>query len=103
MKQSRSAVIGLVSISLLAWAVRASADSRPNLYDTISDRNVFKLRPPSPPPDPNAKAAEPPSKVTLTGITTILGDALALLEVQPQGGKPKLFLTMSEGQRDGDI
>jgi len=89
---------------LFAPVSRVLADAQPNQYGVIPERNIFKLRP-MPVIDPNAAAnqKDPPSKVTLTGITTILGDALALMEVQPQGGKPKLFLMLAEGQRDGDV
>ncbi|HEX4342640.1 MAG TPA: hypothetical protein VH255_04575 [Verrucomicrobiae bacterium] len=102
MRRSQTVLICLLGLSLLAPAVRALADARPNQYDMISDRNVFKLKPLPPPIDPHAVQPDPPIKVTLTGITTILGDALALLEAQPQG-KPKIFLTLAEGQRENDI
>lgn len=71
-------------------------------YDSIADKNAFRLKPLITAPTTPEPPVEPPSEITLTGITTIFGDKLALLEVQPPG-QPKAFLTLSEGQREGDV
>jgi hypothetical protein len=84
-----------------------SADASHNPYAAIAERNVFNLRPP-----PSATPPEPPPppvpKITLTGITTILGDKRALFKVQEQGTPParaakEESYILAEGQRDGDV
>jgi len=102
MRTVRTAWVCLLGACLFAPVLRTLADANPNQYSVIADRNVFKLKPLPPPPDPNATPPTPPSNVTLTGITDILGDKMALMEEQPQG-KPKIYLMLSEGQRDGDV
>jgi hypothetical protein len=76
-----------------------------NPYHQICERNVFGLKAPQP------AHLEPPSaplpKITLTGITTILGSKRALLKVQfppkpPQPAKEQSYI-LTEGQRDGSI
>ena len=71
-------------------------------YDRITERNVFALKPPPPPVDPNAVKEEAPSKITLTGITTILGNKRALLRVAVAAGKEENYM-LTEGQRDGSV
>jgi hypothetical protein len=79
-----------------------------NPYQGIVDRNVFGLRPPPPPPDPELNKPPPP-KITLTGITTILGNARALMKSPPPPGKPgepakgEQYYTLSVGQREGEV
>jgi hypothetical protein len=96
----------LIASSLMpGWA---SAITTGNSYNGIVDRNVFGLKPPTPPPDPNAnKAPEKPSTITLTGITTILGNKRALLKVAiparpPEPAKDENYM-LTEGQRDGNV
>lgn len=96
-----SVVAGL-SLSALAVAPDASTSQ----YRTITDRNVFGLRPPPVGPAvTNAPAALP--KITLTGITTILGNKRALMKVAPHGMKPgdpkEQSVILTEGQREGEI
>ena len=83
----------------------ASPTSSGNPYHQIVERNVFGLRPPPP-----ARLEPPPApspKVRLTGITTILGNKLALLKIQfpAQPSKPvkEESCVLAEGQRDGLI
>ena len=84
------------------FAVNAGA----NPYVSIVDRNVFGLKPPPPavPPEP---PPDPPGKITLTGITTILGVPQVVLKVAmparpPQGAKEESYL-LTVGERAGDI
>jgi len=77
-----------------------------NEYRGIVDRNVFGLKSPPPPPDPEANKPAPP-KIVPTGITTILGNKRALFKVQmpahpPEPAKEQSFI-MTEGQREGQI
>jgi len=75
-------------------------------YQGIIDRNVFNLKPP-PPPDANEPPPPPPPKITLTGITTILGSKQVLFKVQvpprpPETGKEKSYM-LAEGESSDDI
>lgn len=86
-----------------------SADTSDNPYQSIVDRNVFSLKPPPPTADP-AEANKPTAlKITLTGITTILGNKRVLIKTAPPPGKPGAepktdqSYILTEGQREGDI
>jgi hypothetical protein len=78
-------------------------------YDPIARRNVFGLKEPVEAPSTNTPPLADPAipKLTLTGITTILGNKLALFKVQfpGEGGKPgkEDSLMLAEGQRDSGI
>jgi hypothetical protein len=92
---------------LLSGMASASAANSANPYQSIVDRNVFALKPPPPPPDPALLNKPPPGKITLTGITTILGNKRALLKVAvpakpPQPAKDDSYI-LAEGQRDGTV
>ena len=83
------------------------ADSGDNPYAGIVERTLFGLKPPAAPVDP-ASIKPPPPKITLTGITTILGKKRALMKVVLPGVKPgqpptEASLMLAEGQRDGEI
>jgi hypothetical protein len=97
------AMVGLV----LGGELKATgADADPNPYQGIVDRNVFGLKPP-PPPVQTAPPKPPPVKITLTGITTILGNKRVLMKAPVPGAKPgaptEQSYILAEGQRDGDI
>jgi len=82
------------------------ADIPGNPYQGIVERNLFNLKPP-PGPEDNLPPPAPPPKITLTGITTILGNKRVLFKVQvpprpPAPPKEESYI-LSEGQRDGDI
>jgi hypothetical protein len=89
-------------------AAPAEPEAPRHPYSAISERNVFALKPPPPPPEPPSEKA-PALKITLTGITTILGNKRALLETPAEPAKPgqpakgKQFYMLTEGQRDGDL
>ncbi|MEY2428736.1 MAG: hypothetical protein QOJ40_1621 [Verrucomicrobiota bacterium] len=98
----------LAGLTLCACAATRAVtpDSPPNQYKSITNRNLFALNP-APPP---AKV-EPPApvlpKITLTGITTILGRNLAIMKALFPGaaGQPakEQSYMLAEGQRDGDL
>src|SRR5882672_331701 len=101
----RAAICVLCVLLLCAGGSATGADSA-NPYQGIVDRNVFGLKPPPAPPRPEDNKPPPP-KITLTGITTILGNKRALMNVAmppkpPDPAKQKSFI-LAEGQRDGDI
>jgi hypothetical protein len=87
----------------------ATTESSENPYQSIIDRNVFSLKPPPPPPEP-AEVNKPQTlKITLTGITTILGNKRVLMKTAPppakpgEGPKTEQSYILTEGQREGDI
>jgi len=87
----------------VSFTVAVSAD---NPYVKIVDRNVFSLKAPVPPPSPES-LKPPPPKITLTGITTILGIKRVLMKV-PMPARPpeparEESLMLTEGERSGDI
>jgi hypothetical protein len=76
-------------------------------YDRIPERNAFGLRPPPSDPLPTNPPAQLP-KITLTGITTILGNKRALMMLAPPIVKPgdtnrQISLILTEGQREADV
>lgn len=100
---------------ICVWAVVGSAgfvqatvpEAAPGQYQAIPERNVFGLRPPAAQPAPTNPPAPLP-KITLTGITTILGNKRALMKVLPPGAKPGALtkeesLILTEGQREGEV
>lgn len=82
-------------------------EAPPGQYQAIPERNVFGLRPPLAQPTLTNPPAPLP-KITLTGITTILGNKRALMMVLPPGLKPgeankEQSLILTEGQREGEV
>ena len=81
------------------------SDSSDQPYSSIWLRNVFDLKPATPPKsDEVVKTNLPPPGVHLTGITTIFGPKRAMFMVQdaPEPGKPakpERSVILSEGQR----
>ena len=85
------------------------ADTKPprDFYESILQRNVFDLKPPAPPVQQEAAPA-PAMNVVLSGITTILGNKVALLQLPARAGRPGEPLRdegfiLTEGQREGLI
>ena len=75
------------ALVLGAGAIAADTpDSSSNPYQGIVDRNVFALKPLPPPPEPPSDKPPTP-EFYLTGITTILGNKLALIRTTPAPGK----------------
>lgn len=77
-------------------------------YERIVGRNVFSLKPPTPPPNPeDLVKKEPPPKIRLQGLTTILGRRQVLFKSQTpakpgQPAKDESYV-LSEGERQGEI
>ncbi len=86
----------LAAVCSSAWA-----DAKLNPFGNIAERNPFGLRPPPPPVEPPAPIVPPPSRATVevTGITSILSNNLALLEIIPGPGKPMIRSILGEGER----
>ena len=78
---------------LLGVVVSAVADTKPNPYELIAERNPFRLKDPPPPPDPNATPpppAAPLATVEVTGIFNMRTKKKVLLEIVPGPGKPAI-------------
>jgi hypothetical protein len=100
-------VVGSLAFGPSANAI--TADTAENPYQSIVDRNVFSLKPPPPPADPSEANKPQALKITLTGITTILGNKRVLMKTAPPPGKPgeapktEQSYILTEGQREGEI
>lgn len=77
-----------------------------NPYQIIFRKNVFRLHPPV----INAKPlspAQPVATIILTGITTMLGEKRAFLEITPPAKPPQPVkqesCVLTEGQREGQV
>jgi hypothetical protein len=96
------------SLVLCTTATARVAAAAGNPYQGIVERNVFGLKAPPPPPDPEANKAPLP-KITLTGIVTLGGAKRALLKVPPGPPKPgepaktEQGFILSVGERQGEI
>ena len=102
------ALIGLAAGGLPNTSTKAVVPDRGlGQYNTIPERNVFGLRPPPNDPLPTNPPAQLP-KITLTGITTILGNKRALMMLAPPNLKPgntnhEISLILTEGQRESEV
>ena len=97
-------VLGGLMASSAANGIVAEDSSNP--YQNIVQRNVFGLKDPPPPPSTEAPTPPPP-KITINGITTILGNKRVLFKVSvlarpPQPAREESFI-LAEGQREGQI
>jgi hypothetical protein len=104
----RGARFVILAALLLAGWHSARADVRSNPYLHIPERNVFNLRPPPPPvAETNQVAATLPSKVILTGITSLFGPQVFLEITEQEPGKPPPTMPkrpiLRAGDREGDI
>jgi hypothetical protein len=107
MKRLGKIAVCLASGLVLNAGARADDAVLPNNpYAPVVVRNVFALNP-LPTNDVNAVQAEPPPKITLNGIMSILGHLQALFKVavpaKPgQLAKDESYI-LSEGQRQDDV
>jgi hypothetical protein len=109
MKRAGCIMFGLLAAGAgLTTVCAVTPEPSATPYEGIVDRNAFGLKPPPPPPDPEA-SKPPPVKITLTGITTILGNKRALMKTPPPTGKPgdqpkgEQSYILTIGQREGNI
>jgi hypothetical protein len=103
----KTLILSVLSSLLLCTGAKAIiSNPSGNPYQGITERNIFGLKPPPALPGPEENKA-PPTKIKLTGITTILGRKQALLLVEvpakpPQAAREQSYI-LTEGQRDGEI
>jgi hypothetical protein len=106
MSRHRKILVCVLSGLVAGTGTRAVPNPSQHPYDKIPERNVFNLKP-IPPPPPHPIEEVPLPKVTLTGITTLLGLKRAVLQAQTpaRSGLParEQSYILAEGQRDGDI
>jgi hypothetical protein len=103
MSRGGKTLIAILIVFVLVLDAKALApDVSESPYQAIVERNVFGLRPP-PVIDTNTPPPQPAAKITLTGITTILGKTQALMSVQTAGKPQPEFFMLTEGQRAGEI
>jgi hypothetical protein len=105
-RAGKPAALVMGSLLCCGTAFAIVGETGGNPYQGIVDRNVFGLKPPPPPPAPETQLPPAP-KVTITGITTILGNKRVLLKVAspakpPEPAREQSYI-LAEGQRDGDI
>jgi hypothetical protein len=95
----------LVGVLFGAGAQAATEDTSNKPYGAIVERNVFNLHAPPPPLNPaDLIKKTPPPKITLTGITTILGMKKTFLTTPPtKPGSPPESIGLAEGQAQNDI
>jgi hypothetical protein len=109
MKHSERVLACVVAGVSLCTAATAITGDRSMPYEGIVERNLFGLKPPPPPPDPEAANKPQPSKITLTGITTILGNKRALMKTPPPQAKPgeqaktEQSYILAIGERENEI
>lgn len=92
---------------MLGIASLGRAESRPNPYTAIVERNPFGLKePPVAPPVETVKPVTPPAKVVLTGITSLSSAKKCFLEITEQeAGKSGTVLRpiLQEGEGAGSV
>jgi hypothetical protein len=90
----------LVGVLLSAPAIAVTPATADSPYNAIVERNVFNLHAPPPPVNPaDLVKKTPPPKITLTGITTILGQKKTFLTTPPvKPGAPPESVMLAEGQ-----
>ncbi len=109
MKRGSKMLLCLASGLVLSTSARgATADLQGTPYGGIPVRNAFALKPVPPPQPPPPPAPPPVPKITLQGITSILGRWQVLFKAQlpPKPGEPpkaETSFVMNEGERDGEI
>jgi hypothetical protein len=94
-----------IGVLLSASAIAATSEGTDTPYSAIVERNVFNLHAPPPPINPaDLIKKTPPPKLTLTGITTILGQKKTFLTIPPvKPGTPPESYMLAEGQAQDEI
>src|SRR5207247_607885 len=105
MRRIKSALLALATVAFISSP--CLADTQPNPYLSVVDRNPFGLKPPPPPaPETPPQPVVPLAKVVLTGITSVFGPTRAFVEITEQepGKTPNIKKPiMLEGDREGSI
>lgn len=102
----RRKTIWILACVLAGTNVRAATPNPSrNPYEGIADRNVFDLRPPPPRTDEDAlKPKTQIPKLTLNGITTILGKKVTFITApSSKPGALPTTLMLAEGQAQDEV
>ena len=100
---AKTTILAVTSLLLGAGAEAVTPDA-PAQYQGIVERNVFNIHPPATVNTVEPKQKEAPPKVTLNGITTILGKKVTFLTIPgPKPGAPAETLMLAEEQGQDDI
>lgn len=95
-------VVGMCAFTIPSFALTAETP-----YQPIVERNIFALKPPTPPSVAVPETAAPPPNVELRGISTLFGRPQVLLTIKTAGKPPETpkdqSLILDVGQRDGDV
>jgi len=104
MKRTAKTTILTLSGLFLAVGAEALTPDAPKQYQGIVERNVFNIHPPAPVVAPVVDKTTQLPKITLNGITTILGTKMCFLSVPgtKPGAQPET-LTLAEGQAQSDV
>lgn len=102
----RRKTIWILACVLVGMSVRAAMPNPPrSSYEGIVERNVFDLH--APPSQADADALKPKvqiPKLTLNGITTILGKKVTVITVPPaKPGAPPTTVMLAEGQAQDEV
>lgn len=106
-KTTRSLCFGIALVTWVDWVCADVAEPKDHAYyKVILVRNPFDLKdPPPPPPVETTNVAPVKLDVKFTGITAHSGGKKAWFMIPPQPGKTKdpKYLSMSEGEKEGDL
>lgn len=87
--------------AVLGLAASVQGVTPENRYNTIVDRNVFRLTTPPPPPAPPSTADDPLSRnIELSGISMVDGQKKAWFVIKPKPGSKDLpkYVSLSEDE-----
>ena len=105
MRSTKSTALALALVASVSSF--CLADTQPNPYLSVVDRNPFGLKPPPPqPPETPPQPVVPLAKVVLTGVTSVYGPPRAFVEITEQepGKTPNIKkLMLLAGDREGSI
>ncbi len=103
----RSLCLGIALVTGVDWVCADVAEPKDQAYyKVILVRNPFDLKDPPPPPPPETTNLAPVKlDVKFTGITAHSGGKKAWFMIPPQPGRTKdpKYLSMSEGEKEGDL
>ncbi len=71
----------------------------PDRYDTIVDRNIFRLTSPPPPPAPATNNDALDKNIELSGISNFGGQKKAWFIIKTKGAKDTLYINLGENER----
>lgn len=89
----------LLLMTALVAGVTAHAQTADSRYDTIVDRNIFRLTSPPPPPAAPTNTEALDRNIELSGISNIGGKKKAWFIVKAKGAKESQYVNLGENER----